>query len=144
MVDVVNINDKAAEFRANAEACGLSPTRGIQMDAYVTNSINGNGTSKFDNLTKIMSAQDAYCMKIPGSVDEPSGAVSKWFGQLKKDFHQAVDGIATNAKELGAKATGLTMDDVKNTASDLSKAPAQIVEQTQRGFADYSGLNRRP
>lgn len=100
MVDVVNINDKAAEFRANAEMCGIAPVRGPQMDSYVTNSINGNGTSKFDNLTQVMTPQEASCMKVPGSVDEPSFAVSKWINGLNKSFQDAKASIGTSLEDL--------------------------------------------
>jgi hypothetical protein len=105
---LIDINTKAAEFRENAEACGLDPVRGPQMDSYVTNSINGNGTSKFDNVTQVMSAKEAACMKIPGSVDEPSNAVSKWINGLGKSFQDAKASIGTSLEDLKANAPSPT------------------------------------
>lgn len=102
MVEVLDINQKAAEFRANAENCGIAPVRGPQMDAYVTNSINGNGTSKFDNMTQVMTAKEAACMKVPGSVDSPSYAVSKWINGLGKSFQDAKTAVGTSLEDLKA------------------------------------------
>ncbi len=106
MTERVSINDKAAEFRANAASCGLEPKRGPQMDAYVTNSINGNGTWKHDNSTPIMSAKEASCMKIPGSaVDEPTAA-SKLGDWLKKSYADAVSAVGQSLEDRKAELNG--------------------------------------
>lgn len=114
----LTFDQKIAEFKSNAASCGLSPTRGPQMDAYVANMINSNGTSTYDNVTPVMSAKEAACMKIPGSVDDPSTAAARWINGLKKDFVAA------------REAVGRSLEDIKNSP-DLVTQGRQMYQDAQ-------------
>ena len=132
---MVDVNTKAAEFRTNAEACGLEATRGPQMDAYVSNGINGDGTSKHTN-GPIMSSKEAFCMKIPGSVDERTSAdrLKDW---LKTSFSAAEKAVGRSLEDAAALGR-----DVQSNAQRILADPSGAIKDGQAAY-NASVVDRR-
>lgn len=121
-----DLDTKVAEYKQKAEKCDLPTTRGPAMDAYVIDSIKGDGTNSITG-NRVMTSKQAYCMGVPGAVDEPSAA-DRLKGWFKSQYNAAVE------------AVGASLEDVKK--SQPARAAEAAAERASEGWKEYSGANK--